>query len=506
MPGIRISAPILGAMALLAAGGAMAAPDHPGAASATHAAVGLSAGTLQLVGRGSRFGVDYRSTLRCAPDGRFHEEQTGGITNSEAFDGRAGWRTDWSGRPEPLEGVELELARITRVVLSDRWREPVIGVVVTRDSTNPGGYWLATPDGRLRLRLDVDPVTKHPRRLTWASHLEVLVWDYSDFRRVGDRNIPGRIVHRAGAMPPFHWELESASIAPVELTDVAPPPPPDDVRFDLHISPRLELRKAPTGHLFVRPRLNGRELGWFFVDSGAAESVLSARAADALGLAALGSVGVASVEKTEPGRIWRADSLTLGPVTLRSPWFVEFDLAPFEAAFQFPVDGIIGHNLFARVLVEFEPGGSALRLHDPAAWTGAAEFVWYPLTLHQNIPCIQTRFEGERKAMFRLDYGAAGGSFANVLFHSPATAEPGFMDGRKTTPLAIPGLDAVEGQLRWFELGGRRFEELPVAFSRDTRGPQADPWIAGNIGAGLLHRFRVVLDLPGRRAGFRCEE
>jgi hypothetical protein len=53
--------------------------------------------------------------------------------------------------------------------------------------------------------------------------------------------------------------------------------------------------------------------------------------------------------------------------------------------------------------------------------------------------------------------------------------------------------------LRSLDLGGYRLENVPAAFPRVTEGGFATEEIAGNLGSGVLARFRVIFDYSRAR-------
>lgn len=66
----------------------------------------------------------------------------------------------------------------------------------------------------------------------------------------------------------------------------AEPPSRSAARAD----PALAVRRAPTGHLLVHPRINGKDAGAFIFDTGAGMCVVSAPHSAELGLRASGSL------------------------------------------------------------------------------------------------------------------------------------------------------------------------------------------------------------------------
>ena len=63
---------------------------------------------------------------------------------------------------------------------------------------------------------------------------------------------------------------------------------PDDTRFDTAMSPDIAVKRAMTGHILVRPKVDGQEIGWFIFDTGAAATMIDAAAAEKLKLEAAG--------------------------------------------------------------------------------------------------------------------------------------------------------------------------------------------------------------------------
>ena len=55
-------------------------------------------------------------------------------------------------------------------------------------------------------------------------------------------------------------------------------------------------------------------------------------------------------------------------------------------------------------------------------------------------------------------------------------------------------MQAAPGHLQSFQLGKSVFEKVPVLFSRAGKGFSAESYYAGNIGSGMLSRFRIVFD------------
>jgi hypothetical protein len=61
---------------------------------------------------------------------------------------------------------------------------------------------------------------------------------------------------------------------------------------------------------------------------------------------------------------------------------------------------------------------------------------------------------------------------------------------------------ALLTQAKLLEFGGTQLQGPQLQLSRQTNDLLSAPGLAGNLGYGVLHRFDIVLDYPGRRVYF----
>lgn len=173
---------------------------------------------------------------------------------------------------------------------------------------------------------------------------------------------------------------------------------------------------SSSGHLLVRPLIDGEPApGLFLVDSGASGLVIEREAADVLGLAAFGELFVAGVAGAVRSRFRRAASLSLGPVELAAPLFMEMPVAGVvtggpAGGKSMRTVGILGHDLFRAAVVTLpRPAAAAgkkgggrsrswasavatrLRLDDPLEYRApaSAEGRWCELRFVSNLPHIR---------------------------------------------------------------------------------------------------------------------
>lgn len=281
-------------------------------------------------------------------------------------------------------------------------------------------------------------------------------------------------------------------------------------RFDAGAGSALEVKRVSTGHLLVRPVINGVAAGWFIFDTGAGICVVSTPHAGAFNLTAAGEIRATGVGGEGGKKLWRATRVTLGPLTLEDHPIMETDLSFLKQYLGEEIQGIIGYGVLSACVAEIEIGGgdrpARIALFEPSAYrlTGGA---WTDLDVTDRVPAVRAMYAAYADsepvtALFRIDTGANG----TVTFHQPAVEKHGLALGPGVKDSKLGGVGgfiaAKTGAVAWFELGGVRRENLPSSFAMEAKGTFAEADKDGNIGADLLRPFTMVLDYPGKRAAF----
>jgi hypothetical protein len=274
---------------------------------------------------------------------------------------------------------------------------------------------------------------------------------------------------------------------------------PKDTRFDPEAKAEITVKRARTGHILVRPKIDGLVRGWFIFDTGAGASVILDRSlADTLKLARIGATPITSFLGTTRCAILRGASLELGPMTLAKPFFVAMDLQFIRKAMGEDVVGIIGYDVLSRCVAEITLAEDSIKLFDPLLYR-SGKAPWQRLAFNQSLPVIEASFEGKRKGLFRIDVGASGGAGSNVIFHAGTVEDLDLLKNRKVTIERIGPVRVAQGTIDWFELGGHRFASPKILFALDRQGPFGDDYVAGNLGVEFLRPFRIILDFAHER-------
>jgi len=468
---------------------------------------------IRLTGEGRLIGLDCEFELVCDAAGRFMErfsargEPVRGFGITYGFDGTRAWTDDIGGERLIIECGDRESAILGAGIITGRWFAD--GAPMTFTLGAPGGV----PEGAVRLdfklddgvasgTVDVDTATWLPRRWRFGEGADVQTVELTGIVGAGAMKFPARVEQSSAGGQNIVTTIAAAADAPAFLRSPYEPvlTAPNDVKFDASISPNLEVRRAPTGHLLVHPLVSGKDVGWFIFDTGAGSNCLDSRAAEELGVEKFGEIPAAGVGGHVSASLCRPDTLTLGPVTLEKSMLTILDLAFLDQYMGTKIGGIIGYGLLFRVVAEYDNPGARISLHDPATFDRAG-LKWQKLTLYNRHPCVEASFE-DHSALFKLDTGAQN----TVTFHYPAVEQFNLLEGRETTDATQGGVGgrvaAKAGMLKWFELGGVRTDNLQALFAGENKGAFADKYTAGNIGGGLLKPFTLVTDYQHGRIAF----
>lgn len=458
-------------------------------------------------GRATRLGVEGRYRLTFSLDGRFIETTDGPLGETAAFDGRTYWGADSTGISRKLELGDDETAATPVWIVTGRWLasgspfEVSLGPVAAA-AQDEVALSIKTHAGEIDATLALSRSTLLPTTLRYKTSTGEEKWTFSDYRSSAGITLPHAISHATGPVVDT-YALESVATAPPGDDAVfrRPSAVPDDARFDGAHPARIESIRSRTGHTLVHPLINGKDVGWFFLDTGAEAMCITPQAADAAGMDRLGKVVVSGVGGATTGSFRKGDRFQLGPVTIDRLTYLELDLAFLAPAFKQKIAGICGYDLFARCVVSLQPATGAVEIYDPARFA-LKRGRWQELFLHEKNASVRCKFEGDRQEIFRLDTGAGD----TVSFHSPAVRRLNLLEGRETHPSNSGGVGGMvaarQGQLDWFEIGGVRFDQPTVTFSLAETGSFADPYTAGNVGQAFLSPFTVVFDYGRKRVAF----
>ncbi|MBI5709778.1 MAG: PDZ domain-containing protein [Candidatus Eisenbacteria bacterium] len=463
------------------------------------------------------------------PDRRVTNLTLGSLKRRTGCDGIAAWQTDLSSRKvRRLDGKDLEAALADAWFQCESWaRRDQGGGRVTLGSKSFGA------EGTLQ-SLDVTPPVGQSRRLWFGTRTGLLArvraqrdqhaWDerISEYRRLGGRK--RATVNEAGS-PDFAASYECTTLdsawsdVPLAAEFFAPPPSKESPISWLGTPrvARLPIRYIGR-HVWVRASLDGAPAADFLLDTGASLTALDERYAAGLGLAregallaeGVGGVGGASFAKLRRIRVAGpgGDGVEVHDFKVG---IVDLGEGLEEAMWRRPA-GLLGSDFISRFVAEIDYDHETLTLRDPQGFAYQGKGAAVPMGLAGGIPTVSLALDEACAGTFLVD---VGNGFHLSLHASLARRCRPFRLGRRELEVYGGGIGggfvSTLCRLDSLRIGPYGWNGPLVAISLHIRGMVGSQDYAGNIGNGVLERFKCTFDYargrlylePGARYGER---
>ncbi|HVT12340.1 MAG TPA: retropepsin-like aspartic protease [Fimbriimonadaceae bacterium] len=460
-------------------------------------------GTAKMRGSAGSFRIDFDSDLR------YRVVESGPIPETDGFDGRDCWTLGRSGIPHRVIGFGRDFSQLNVWITSGQWADAHSGIDVAADRSAKGKLALTVRfrAGVVTARLTLDPKTYLPDALSAWSGSGGDTWTFSKYKMLAGRRFPTHIVYRSGAEVDVYDIARAERVGkpvgyamPATMPRLAPPNAP--VSADVPVK-----RVGP--YLFVHPLLDGQDVGWFFLDTGADAMCIAPETEKKLHLRVVGHETTAGVVGFSQTDVCQAESLKLGPVVFTKPIFTVLPvLENLSKAFKLPIAGICGYDFIARSVVEIDPSLPTVKISLPGRAPQVEGVTWTRIGFASETPMARFSFArfGEAEKPITGEFAIDTGSGSTVDFFTPAVERWRLEDGQKLQEARTGGSGGTAankvGQLAWFEIAGQRIADPTVGFQHVHAGVFANPYVAGNVGGGFLSKFKLILDYPNERIGF----
>ena len=446
--------------------------------------------------------------------GRFVDEITlGPIRQAQGFDGETVWLQDSSRQARKEEGGDERAGaandayrRCLAYFFPERWP----ATIETAGEKDEGGRKFRiirmSPKGGRPFDVWVDAATHLIDRAVEKAALETRTTFLSDYRLVDGLRLPF-------AARSTNGETKYDQVVTVQSIErnlpidegrfrMPGPPPPDFTFADNRTSATLPFDLA-NNHIYVDVRLNGKGPFRMLFDSGGA-NIVTPDVARGLGLKSEGALQGRGVgEKSEDVALTRVDSVRVGDVEVAHQVFAVFPLDALSQVEGVPAAGLIGYEVFKRFVVRVEYDQGRMTLTDPAAFRYEGPGTIVPFQFNGHIPQVEGEIDG-LPGKFDIDTG----SRASLTLLAPFVEKHGLKERYRAQLEAVTGW-GVGGPARGLltragsiRLGPIKVERPVTELSLQTKGAFTDPYVAGNIGGGILKRFNIVFDYANQRLIF----
>lgn len=263
----------------------------------------------------------------------------------------------------------------------------------------------------------------------------------------------------------------------------------ESVHFDPTVSPAVRAEGGGRDHVYVWAEVNGELAGWFLLDTGARNNLLSMESAEQLGLELTPSGTLGGVSSSVPAFRGKAETLRIGPMTLNAPTFVVADVGANEGRQQI---GVLGGALLRDSVMVYDRARGRVSLFDPKVYQ-APPVEWEECQLLNSKPFCNLKIEG-REALLEIDTGAGQA----VILCTPSVGRLGLDDGRASVPSELHGpygvVPARRVTLDSFEVGAQLFKDCEASLGVEDEGWLGSTEHDGLIGGALLSHMVVIFD------------
>lgn len=445
--------------------------------------------------------------------GRFVDTfQLGPVTGAEGYDGTKRWAQDASGAVtlsdsgDAREGSANEAwRRSLSYWYPDRRQAAIEDGGERRDGERAFHVLRITPAGGRPFEMWIDAATFLIDRIVEKTSNETRTTSMSDYREVGGLKLPFRLHVTNG-------EAQYDQLVTYEAYEINPEI--ESARFevpqvrtdDFSIAGGATSVTVPfeliNNHIYIEARVNGRPLR-IMLDTGGV-NVLTPPTAEALGLASEGSFQARGTgEATESFGLTRVNEVQIGGATVRNQVFYVLPFRDLDKVEGVPLPGLLGFEVFKRFVVRIDYAGRQLTLMLPEAFQEPAGATAVPFTFDEMTPQVEGKLDGI-PGRFTIDTG----SRASLSVNRPFAEKHGLFDkpGKKIEALAGWGVGGggrgVVMRPGLLELGAVRVPAPVAGIALQQRGSLADPYLAGNVGGGVLRRFTVTFDYGRQKIWF----
>ncbi|MFN3559227.1 MAG: aspartyl protease family protein [Brevundimonas sp.] len=250
--------------------------------------------------------------------------------------------------------------------------------------------------------------------------------------------------------------------------------------------------------IYIPATVNGTATE-LLLDSGAEMTVLDKAFAEELGLEASGEVAAVGTGGVGTARFAQHVNIQLGDISFTDRTVAVIDLAQISQALGRPLPVILGKDAFNALVIDMDFAGQRIAFHEAEAFAPPEGATEVPLTSTGALRAVPLSIEGRPPALFDLD---TGNGSALLIYPAYAEAE-GLMANRTASTVmsgAVGGLrESGITTIQSLSIGGFEVRDIPAIFP--PAGPSAvdSDRTVGNVGMGVLARFRMITDFDGGR-------
>ena len=234
----------------------------------------------------------------------------------------------------------------------------------------------------------------------------------------------------------------------------------------------------------------------FLLDSACTIPTLHPDVIDELKLQPSGGVSIAGIAGEERAPTFRGVVIDMGQAQYAPRRVASIPSERSESRRR--RDGVIGSGFFRQFVVEMDPRAEVIRLYSPTnfSYSGRGEVIPFRFRPRDEIPIVNAAVVLPDKEPIQAEFEVDTGCDSGLCLGSKFVRENKLLEsveGRSSAKFGIGGsVETKSGTIPILRLGKTDVEKPQTDFFQE--GSPVDEPLAGHIGMGVLHRYKVILD------------
>jgi hypothetical protein len=256
-------------------------------------------------------------------------------------------------------------------------------------------------------------------------------------------------------------------------------------------------------HIYVHVKINGKGPYMFLCDTGGA-NIVGPSLAKELGLKSEGALQGRGVgEKSEDVGLTKVQAVQLGDATLSHQVFAIFDLDSYSNIEGVKLRGLVGYEIFKRFVVRVDYEHLQFTLTIPSAFAYHGQGTAVAFVFNNHIPQVDGDIDG---IPGKLDIDTGSRSSLSIL--KPFAEKHDLVARLNANVEGVTGwgvggpAKGLLARVKTLHLGAVAVQNSVAELSLQTHGSFISPYVAGNVGAGVLKRFNITFDYPHQQLVF----
>jgi Aspartyl protease/PDZ domain len=429
----------------------------------------------------------------------------GPASGADGFDGKLVWSQDSSGEPRAEGAADARQAAADEAYRGSmaywypqRWAAQM-ECPGKKEERGKSFYVLRiTPQGGRPFDLWIDATSYLFDHTVEKADIETRTTYFSDYRTVKGVKVPFAVRSTNGdtKYDQFVTQEKIEFNTPIQEAQFRmPQPPPPDFAIAGGKSSTTVPFELLNNHIYVEVKLNDKGPFRMLCDTGGA-NVISPELARELGLKSEGALQGRGVgEKSEDVGLVKMRSLGVGGATLSNQVFAVFPMGAFSAVEGTPVNGLIGYEVFRRFVARVDYEHHQITLTVPSAFAYKGNGTVVPFLFNAHIPQVEGAIDGI-EGKFDIDTGSRSSLDLLAPFAEKHDLKAHY--GAKVEAVTGWGVGGAARSLvtraKVLRLGKVEVHDPITELSLQKKGAFSSPYVAGNVGGGVLKRFNITFD------------